>query len=75
MALSIPKPVRPIALGTLVVTVLGLGLSASNLAAHRASASAASPYDYCEHHPANCTEPSKTEQPVGDYYIGHDEPS
>jgi hypothetical protein len=36
---------------------------------------AARPEPYCETHPYNCTEPDKGQQPVGDYYIGHDEPS
>jgi hypothetical protein len=64
---------------TAVLAVSSLGLvavlaaSLVFVATRGTHADAAHPEPYCELHPGNCTEPDKGQQPVGGYYIGHDE--
>jgi hypothetical protein len=70
-----PRLRRLVAGAVASVTVFGLGLSATPVAAHPAGAAAPYQITFCEDHGASCTEPIKEEGQDASYYVGHDEPS
>jgi hypothetical protein len=68
---------RAILIAATGVSVVSLAAATLSLTVFRSPAAhaASQPDPYCETHSANCTEPERGQQPVDEYYIGHDEPS